>query len=137
MPNNKPKTTAMKILCIKSLCSHNSQRAIILLTYIYTYVCVIAWLVCILLPARVLPKLPRHGLRKGSEQQPLNLESSKSLAPEPPKPPSKKYTEQRANGRNNTIVTGSHVVRKLIMHESLVLPFKHVATVSTNNFHQS
>ena len=48
--------------------------------------------------------------RRGqSEQQPLNLKPSKSLALEPPKPPSKKYIEQRANGRNTTVI-GSHAV---------------------------
>ena len=83
--------------------------------------------------------LNSHGVvfRRGwSEQQPLNLKSSKSVALEPPKPPSKKYIEQKANGRNTTVI-GSHAVEKLLMHESLVLPFKHVATVSTDNFHQS
>ena len=48
-----------------------------------------------------------------SEQQPLNLKSSKSVALEPRKPPSKSYIEQRANGRNTTL-TGSHAVRKVI-----------------------
>ena len=138
MPNNKPKTTAMKILCINSLCSHNSQRAKVLLTYIHTYMYVssLGWFV-FFSPHGFF--LNSHGMvfRRGqSEQQPLNLKSSKSVALEPPKPPSKKYIEQRANGRNTT-VTGSHAVKNLPMHESTVLPFKHVATVSTTNFHQS
>ena len=134
MPNNKPKTTAMKILCFNSLCSHNSQRPIALYTYIY--VSSLGWFVFFFMHGFFLNS---HGVvfRRGwSEQQPLNLKSSKSVALEPPKPPSKKYIEQRANGRNTTVI-GSHAVKKLLMHESLVLPCKHLATVSTNNFHQS
>ena len=136
MPNNKPKTTAMKILCFNSLCSQNSQRPIVLYAYIYIYVSSLGWFVFFFMHGFFLNS---HGVvfRRGwSEQQPLNLKSSKSVALEPSKPPSKKYKEQRANGRNTTL-TGSHAVRKLLMPESFVLPFKHVATVSTNNFHQS
>ena len=112
MPNNKPKTTAMKILCINSPCSRNSQR-LVLYTYIHIYIYVIDWLVRILLHARFFLNSHSMVFRRGpSEQQPFNLKSSKSVALEPPKPPSKKYIEQRANGRNNTTVTGSHAVRE-------------------------
>ena len=83
--------------------------------------------------------LNSHGMvPKGgcSEQQPLNLKSSKTVALEPRKPPSKSYIEQRANDRNATL-TGSHVGTKVKSHHAwfFAASLKNVTTVCTSNYH--